>query len=50
MRTQQGYRGLFAPASEWVRRLGEAHQRGRLSAELARLRRYPPHLHTFVLP
>ena len=32
---------LFASASEWIRRLSEAHQRGRLSAELTRLGRYP---------
>ena len=38
---RQGHRVLFAPASEWVRRLSEAHQRGRLSTELTRLRRYP---------
>lgn len=37
----QGHRVLFASASEWVSRLSEAHQRDRLAAELARLRRYP---------
>lgn len=36
-----GHRVLFASASEWVSRLSEAHQRGRLGPELARLRRYP---------
>lgn len=36
----QGHRVLFASASEWVARLSEAHQQGRLAAELARLRRY----------
>lgn len=38
---RQGHRILFATASQWVTRLSEAHQRGRLDAELARLRRYP---------
>jgi DNA replication protein DnaC len=38
---RRGHRVLFASASEWVNRLGEAHQRGRLGPELARLRRYP---------
>jgi DNA replication protein DnaC len=38
---RQGHRVLFASASEWVSRLSEAHQRGRLAPELARLRRYP---------
>lgn len=37
---QQGHRVLFATATDWVARLGEAHDRGRLGAELARLRRY----------
>ena len=37
---QHGHRVLFATATDWVVRLGEAHQRGRLPAELARLRRY----------
>ena len=36
-----GHRVLFASASEWVSRLSEAHQRGRLGPELVRLRRYP---------
>lgn len=35
-----GHRVLFATATDWVTRLSEAHQLGRLSAELARLRRY----------
>jgi DNA replication protein DnaC len=38
---RQGHRVLFASASEWVRRLSEAHRNDRLSAELSRLRRYP---------
>ena|GEM_PF-2053027 len=38
---QQGHRVLFASASDWVSRLGEAHGRGELVHELARLRRYP---------
>ena len=38
---RQGHRVLFASASDWVSRLSEAHQRGRLGLELARLRRYP---------
>ncbi len=37
---KHGHRVLFATATDWVVRLGEAHQRGRLPAELARLRRY----------
>jgi DNA replication protein DnaC len=37
----QGHRVLFAPASEWVTRLAEAHGQGQLAKELARLRRYP---------
>jgi DNA replication protein DnaC len=37
---RQGHRVLFATATEWVARLGEAHDRGRLPAELTRLRRY----------
>jgi DNA replication protein DnaC len=37
---RHGHRVLFATATDWVTRLGEAHQRGRLPAELARLRRY----------
>ena len=36
----QGHRVLFASANEWVTRLAEAHQHGRLAEELARLRRY----------
>jgi len=31
---------LFATATDWVTRLSEAHDRGRLAAELTRLRRY----------
>ncbi len=38
---QQGHRVLFASASDWVSRLSEAHGRGELAQELARLRRYP---------
>jgi len=37
---RQGHRVLFATATDWVARLGEAHDRGRLPAELIRLRRY----------
>lgn len=37
---KHGHRVLFATATDWVTRLAEAHQRGRLPAELARLRRY----------
>ena len=37
---QAGHRVLFAPATEWVTRLQDAHQRGRLAGEIARLRRY----------
>ncbi len=37
----QGHRILFATATNWISRLTEAHQRGRLPAELTRLRRYP---------
>lgn len=37
----QGHRVLFATATDWIARLTEAHQRGRLAEELARLRRYP---------
>jgi DNA replication protein DnaC len=36
---RQGHRVLFATATDWVARLGEAHDRGRLPAELTRLRR-----------
>ena len=35
-----GHRVLFATATDWVARLQDAHQRGRLAAELTRLRRY----------
>ena len=35
-----GQRVLFATATDWVARLQEAHRRGRLPAELAKLRRY----------
>src|SRR4029453_1777927 len=38
---QAGHRGLFAPAAEGVARLAEAHDTGRLQAELVRLGRYP---------
>ena len=31
---------LFATATDWVTRLTDAHRRGRLPAELTRLRRY----------
>ena len=37
---QHGHRVLFATATDWIGRLQDAHQRGRLPAELARLRRY----------
>ena len=37
---RQGHRVLFATATDWVTRLQEAHARGRLAAELARLRRF----------
>ena len=37
---RQGHRVAFATATDWVTRLTEAHQRGRLPAELGRLRRY----------
>ena len=36
----QGHRVLFATATDWVARLSEAHDRGRLAAEMTRLRRY----------
>lgn len=36
----QGHRILFATATDWTSRLTEAHSRGRLAAELTRLRRY----------
>ncbi len=38
---QAGHRVAFATAAEWVARLGEAHQLGRLHAELTRLGRIP---------
>jgi DNA replication protein DnaC len=38
---QAGHRVLFATAAEWVDRLAEAHNTGRLHAELTRLGRYP---------
>ena len=37
---RQGHRVLFATATNWVTRLTEAHERGRLAAELTRLCRY----------
>jgi DNA replication protein DnaC len=37
---QAGHRVLFATATQWVTRLQDAHQRGRLAEELARFRRY----------
>ena len=38
---QAGHRVLFATAAEWVARLADAHQAGRIHAELTRLGRYP---------
>ncbi|MGA2211622.1 MAG: IS21-like element helper ATPase IstB [Acidimicrobiales bacterium] len=38
---QAGHRVLFATAAEWVDRLAEAHNTGRLHEELTRLGRYP---------
>ena len=38
---QAGHRVLFATASEWVARLADAHNAGRLQTELVRLGRYP---------
>src|SRR3954454_7778631 len=38
---QAGHRVQFAPASQWVARLAEAHHAGRLQDELVRLGRYP---------
>ena len=35
-----GHRVLFGTAVEWVARLQDAHQRGRLAEEIVRLRRY----------
>jgi DNA replication protein DnaC len=37
---RQGHRVQFATATDWIARLSEAHDRGRLPAELTRLRRY----------
>ena len=38
---QAGHRVAFATAAEWVARLADAHNAGRLQAELIRLGRYP---------
>jgi DNA replication protein DnaC len=38
---QAGHRAAFATASQWVARLADAHQAGRLQQELARLGRCP---------
>jgi DNA replication protein DnaC len=38
---QAGHRVLFATAAQWVTRLAEAHNTGRLQEELVRLGRYP---------
>ncbi len=38
---QAGHRVLFATAAQWVARLAEAHQTGRIHQELTRLGRYP---------
>jgi len=38
---QAGHRVLFATASQWVDKLADAHNSGRLQAELLRLSRYP---------
>ncbi|MGW0917277.1 ATP-binding protein, partial [Streptomyces sp. NPDC002784] len=38
---QAGHRVAFATAAQWVTRLAEAHQAGRLSDELTRLGRIP---------
>ena len=38
---QAGHRVLFATASQWVDRLADAHNAGRLQTELIRLARYP---------
>jgi DNA replication protein DnaC len=38
---QAGHRVLFATASQWVDRLADAHNTGRLQEELTRLARYP---------
>ena len=37
---RKGHRVLFATATDWITRLSEAHDRGRLATELTRLRRY----------
>ena len=37
---QSGYSVLFDTASNWISRLSEAHQAGRLEAELKKIRRY----------
>lgn len=37
---RHGHRVLFATATDWVTRLSDAHQAGRLARELTRLRRY----------
>ena len=37
---RHGHRVLFATATDWITRLSEAHDRGRLATELTRLRRY----------
>ena len=39
--SQAGHRVAFATAAEWVARLGDAHAKGRLHAELTRLGRTP---------
>ena len=38
--TQAGYSVLFDTANNWITRLAEAHQAGRLEAELKKIRRY----------
>src|SRR5699024_3588581 len=38
---QAGHRVAFATAAEWVDRLAQAHEAGRLEAELVRLARFP---------
>jgi DNA replication protein DnaC len=37
---RHGHRVLFAPATDWITRLTDAHRAGRLAAELTKLRRY----------
>ncbi|MBB1510610.1 IS21-like element helper ATPase IstB [Tessaracoccus sp. MC1756] len=37
---RHGHRVLFATATDWVTRLSDAHQAGKLAGELVRLRRY----------